>query len=192
VTRYLAAGIAVALAGVACGVLALRVIDDRGGPAIIIDDPLTDAEIVVAVEGAVATPGVYRLNGDARVQDALDAAGGVTADADLSGINRAARLHDQERLIIPTAVQEGVTDTTENAASRTVPTSTHTNSVSPININTADARTFETLPRIGPTLAARIVAYRNEHGPFRSVDELAQVEGISLDMVDELRPLITV
>ncbi|MEA2528922.1 MAG: competence protein ComEA, partial [Thermomicrobiales bacterium] len=61
-----------------------------------------------------------------------------------------------------------------------------------ININTASVELLDTLPGIGPAIAARIVAYREANGPFRSVDELAEVEGISLAMVDELRSLITV
>jgi competence protein ComEA len=177
--------------GFVVGLLLVDQIDQRNAPAIVIDDPRVDAKIVVSVEGAVVAPGTYSLSGDARVQNALDAAGGPTDDADLSGLNLAARLSDEERLIVPMLGEEGVRSPqsgTPGAGGQTpVPTASNL-----ININTADAATLETLPRIGPALAAAIIEYREKNGPFRSVDELAQVSGVSLAMVDELRALITV
>src|SRR5262249_54737015 len=159
----------------ASGYLLLRVWDDRSAPPIVIEDPRPDATIVVSIEGAVATPGVYHLPGDARVQAALAAAGGPAPNADLSRINAAARLHDEERLIIPTAAGA---DGADGGAAPTVPANPAAPGTVPININTASAATLDTLPGIGPVLAGRIVTYRETHGPFRSVDELAAVDGI--------------
>ncbi|MEA2524921.1 MAG: competence protein ComEA [Thermomicrobiales bacterium] len=188
--KLVVAGIACMAVGIALGVLVVGVLDDRAAPAIVIDDPRPDATIVVSVEGAVATPGVYHLKADARVQDALNAAGGPTAHADLARVNPAARLRDQERLYIPTLPSTG-----EPASGGATAAASATAGGSPagiININTAAVELLDTLPGIGPAIAARIVAYREANGPFRSVDELAEVEGISLAMVDELRSLITV
>jgi competence protein ComEA len=189
VVRNVAVGIAVLAMGAVLGVFVLRLWDDRSAPPIVIDDPRPNATIVVSVEGAVATPGVYHLRGDARVQEAIDAAGGAASNADLARINPAARLHDEERLIVPTAPVAG------NTVSGEGPTATSggvTSSVDLININTASAELLDTLPGIGEVLAGRIVAYREANGPFRSVDELAEVDGISLAMVDKIRSLITV
>jgi competence protein ComEA len=161
--------------------------DRRSAPPIIIEDPRPHATIVVAVDGAVATPGVYGLPGGARVQDALRVAGGTTRDADLALVNPAARLRDEDRLVVPTrrpavgAHTPGDGSPTEAAAA-----------AGKININTASAAELDTLPRIGPVLAQRIIDDRERNGPFRSVDELARVTGISPAMVEDLRPYLTV
>jgi len=189
--RYLVAGTAIAALAIALGVLSIGWLDDRAKPAIVIEDPRPNAAIVVSVEGAVATPGVYRLAGDARVQDALTAAGGAAANADLARVNPAARLHDEERLVVPlNEAARGVTAIP--GATMTVTVAAEPAGQTPININTAGADLLETLPGIGPALAEAIVAYRDANGPFQTVDELAEVKGISLKMVDEMRSLITV
>ena len=83
-----------ALVAAAAGALAVMLIDSRSAPPIVISDPAQDGPIVVSVEGAVARPGVYSLPGGSRVNDAIQASGGLTDDADVSGINLAARLRD--------------------------------------------------------------------------------------------------
>jgi competence protein ComEA len=189
VVRMVTACIAILATGAASGYLLLRVWDGRAAPPIVIEDPRPNATIVVSVEGAVATPGVYRLKGDARVQEALDAAGGPTSDADIARINPAARLHDEQRLIVPASAGHG------DAGGSAAPTAVSDGAgpaTALVNINTASAEMLDALPGIGPVLAERIVAYREANGPFRSVDELAEVDGISLAMVDEIRSLLTV
>lgn len=174
--------------------------DRRSAPPIIIEDPRPHATIVVAVDGAVATPGVYGLPGGARVQDALRAAGGTTRDADLALVNPAARLRDEDRLVVPTrrpavdAPTLGGGSPTEAAAGDAGwPDANGTSAAAAkININTASAAELETLPGIGPVLARRIIDDRERNGPFRSVDELARVTGISPAMVEDLRPYLTV
>ena len=184
-----------AIAGaVVVGLLLLR-IDDRSAPPIVIDDPLADATIVVAVEGAVASPGVYPLPADARAQDALDAAGGPAADADLAAVNPARRLEDQERLVVPRLGSDGagaVVAAEEAPAGPTAAVAAAPDAAAPIDVNAASAAQLDALPGIGPVLAQRIVDYRLEHGPYGTIDELANVEGISPRMVGELRPLVTV
>jgi len=179
-----------ALGGV-LGLLMINQIDRHRAPAIVIEDPRIGQKIVVVVEGEVVVPGTYDLSADARVQHALDAAGGPTKNADLSGLNLAARLRDEDRLIIPSRVVEAAGSPGSELGEPTNQTPTVSAS-NMININTADAATLDTLPGIGPKLAAAIIEYREENGSFRIVDDLALVSGISLAMVDEMRALITV
>lgn len=186
------------LGGIAAIVLVavvVRLFDASTAPPIVIEEAPA-AEIVVEVVGAVATPGVYRLPTDARQGDAVAAAGGLRADADAAAVNLARRLRDEERLVVPTIgpAAPAAPDSagTEGVAASVAPTGAAGAAAVPVNINTATVEQLETLPRIGPALAARIVAYREERGPFRSVEDLAAVEGISPQMVDELRSLVTV
>lgn len=190
-------GVVGALVGAALAASALLLYDEQSAPPIVIEDPRPDATIVVAVEGAVAAPGVFTLPGDARVHDALAAAGGTIPGADLSGINLAQRLRDEARVVVPRLAPPPTAKLSEAPdVAHAPPSSQHAKptpaSAAPININTATASQLDALPRIGPALAQRIIAYREAHGPFRIVDDLANVKGISPAMVEELRPLITV
>ncbi len=188
------------------GVLAVALVgalfiwlDDRSAPAIIIDDPRPDQTIVVVVEGAVVSPGVYSLPGDARTHDAIEAAGGRTVDADLASVNLARRLKDEERIVVavmvPTPDPNQAADLPSQpqpAKGTTVPGTDPSDLGMPIDLNLASAAEFETLPEIGPTLAQRIVDYRTENGPFQSVDDLTAIDGISQATVDAVRELLTV
>lgn len=158
-----------------------------------------DATIAVDVRGGVATPGVALLPGNARVADAVAAAGGLTADADVSRINLAARLADGQRLSIPTGGQPvalasspATTDSGEQTGPATVPEPTGTSSARLVNLNTATAVELKSLPGIGDVLAGRIVEYRDANGPFRTVDQLREVRGVSAKLVENIRPLVTV
>jgi competence protein ComEA len=158
---------------------------DSSTPQEAIGEPGVQPTIVVAIEGAVGTPGVYELPGGSRVQHALNAAGGLTANADLASVNPAAPLEDGERIIVPfqkTPAPVGQLNQTPPAEAPPVGL---------LNINTATADELDELPGIGDVIAERIVAYRESHGAFASIEELAEVSGISERMVDDLRPLIT-
>ncbi len=184
------AGITAAIVAAAASALAITFLDARSAPPIIIANP--DTSIVVSVEGAVAHPGVYTLPRDARVNDAVVAAGGLSADADLSAINLAARLRDGQRLMVP-SVSETSGDQARATDASPVPShASATSQTGLININTATVEELDALPGIGPAKAQAIVDYRTAHGPFRTVDELVLVDGISLAMLDRLRSLITV
>jgi len=144
--------------------------------------PGTDVgTIVVAVAGRVAHPGLVRLPAGSRVQDAIDAAGGVLPNTDISLINLARKLVDGELLLI------GVTAAPQ--AGGAAPGAT---SGGLVNINLATLAELDTLPGIGPALAQRIVDYRTAHGGFRSIDELRKVEGIGDAKFAEIKDRVTV
>lgn len=142
--------------------------------------------IVVHVVGAVREPGVIELPLGSRVVDAIAAARGPTDDAALAGVNLARELVDGEQLLVPTA---------EQLAAGTVPSNSGAAPGSLagglVKLNSADATELDSLPGIGPAIAARIIAWRDEYGPFRSVDELLAVSGIGEKTLDGFRDLVT-
>lgn len=152
-------------------------------------------EMYVHVAGAVKSPGVYRLKPGDRVIDAVAAAGGATAEAAPDALNLAAPVSDGERVYVPTrreAAQAGPAhQPTYGSGSATSP-STGTSRPRVVNLNRATAADLETLPGIGPSLAQRILDYRRDHGPFRTVEELQNVSGIGPKKFEELRPYVTV
>lgn len=142
--------------------------------------------VVVAVTGRVHHPGLIRLPSGARVADAVDAAGGVLPDTDLSFVNLARKLTDGELVTIGVSPPPGV------AAAPGADTPAGGPAAGPVNLNTATAAQLEALPGIGPVLAQHIVDYRTRHGQFRSIDELQQVEGLGAARFKQLKPLVTV
>lgn len=140
-------------------------------------------EVVVHVAGAVSAPGVYTLPTDSRVDDAVRAAG-ATADADLSQLNLAQKLVDGQKITVPAGETPAPAD---NAAP-----SDSGQSGALININTATREELETLPSIGEVRAQAIIAYREEHGGFRTTDELMEVSGIGEKIFADISPHITV
>src|SRR3954453_5152520 len=144
------------------------------------------ASVVVDVAGAVAKPGVYRLTTADRVEDALKRAGGATHRADLSQINRAAKLEDGRQILVPTrapAVTAAVAP--PGAPGAAAPSQ-------PINLNTATLEQLDTLDGVGPATAQKILDYRKEHGGFGSVDELDQIPGIGEKRLAALRDHVRV
>lgn len=200
-TRVSLAG---AIAAVAAAALALTAalliaLDERAAPPIIVEDPLVDATIVVAVGGAVASPGVYPLRAGARLGDLLAAAGGPAPDADLAAVNPARRLRDEDHLVIPrrgsppaVAVGPSLPAVTPGSASAAADAPAPPAAARQLDLNVASVQELDGLPGIGPALAERIVAHRERNGPFRALEELARISGISPRMVEELRPLARV
>lgn len=133
------------------------------------------------VSGAVVEPGVYTLATGARVQDVIRAAGGAIADADLDSLNLAAVLRDQDRIIVPHQGAAPAPDSAEINRSQMLLL---------VDINTADSAELQTLPGIGPVYADRIIKYRSEFGPFESVEQLVQVNGIGEKTLADLLPFI--
>ena len=180
-----------------------------------------EATVRVHVAGAVNNPGVYTLPAQGRAVDAIAAASGAAADADLDRVNLAGALSDGVQIYVPhrgeTAAPAQIqpnggtanagqgnaaNGAAQNGASqggahpqpaRTLtPAGSAQKGSTPVNINTATAEELQTLPRIGPAMAQRIIAWREAHGGFRSVDELDAVPGIGPSMLENLRPLVTV
>lgn len=147
-------------------------------------DPPTGApgvvqpEVVVHVVGQVGQPGLVRLPEGSRVADAIDAAGGAGAEADLSGINLARVLVDGEQVVVPRPGEQA--------------TGAPSGGTSLLDLNSADAAALDGLPGVGPVLAQRIVEWRTEHGAFTVVDELAEVTGIGPAVLSGVRDLVRV
>lgn len=131
-------------------------------------------KIIIYIIGCVKTPGVYELDVDSRVSNAVDAAGGLSETADLTKINLAYKLEDGQKITIPSindktdedsTYEDFITDSSENTISQTNSTSAQKSSI--VNINSATQTELETLPGIGPSIASKIISYRNENGKFR-------------------------
>jgi competence protein ComEA len=141
------------------------------------DSPTTTSgQLHVHAAGAVAQPGVVTVPVGSRVTDVVAAAGGPAADADLNQINLAAPVRDGERVYVP---HQGETALIATAGGDTAGV---------VNINEADQAALETLPGVGPATAQAIIEYRNEHGRFRSVDDLLNVRGIGPAKLAEIKP----
>lgn len=162
-----------------------------GEPITLLPAP-TKVPVAVHVIGAVPRPGLYEFAEGARVQDAIDAAGGLLASANVDAVNLAALLMDGEQLNIP--YKDGVAPTEPPAALELPgsPTETTSENTDLININTASLEELDSLPGIGPTTAQRIIDYRTENGPFTTIDQIMDVSGIGPATYDEIKNLITV
>ncbi|MDF2917596.1 MAG: competence protein ComEA [Microbacterium sp.] len=148
-------------------------------------DSDTGAAVYVHVHGAVVSPGLYRLDADARVVDAVAAAGGFSDTADPAGVNLARTVTDGEQLFVPEPGQAP-----PESAGGGAPGGAGTDGL--VDLNTADAAALDTLPRVGPALAERIIAWREENGRFTSVEDLLAVSGIGEKMLEALRDRVRV
>lgn len=137
--------------------------------------------VVVHVAGAVTRPGVHTLDAGARVVDAVAAAGGPLADAELDALNLAATVADGQRIYVPLVGE--VVIGPDSVASVGPPV--------PVDVNRASVTELEALPGVGPAIAAEIVAERERRGPYTSVDDLLRVRGIGPAKLAALRDLAT-
>jgi competence protein ComEA len=140
--------------------------DAAGGPRVVVD-----------VKGAVRRPGVYRLQTGARAYDAIRRAGGLSHRADRIGVNLAARVVDGGEVVVPTRGTAGAAPAAASGGSSAGASADPTAPLA-IDLNTATPEELEQLDGVGPATAAKIVAYRTEHGGFASIDELDEVSGI--------------
>lgn len=142
------------------------------------------ASVMVHVVGAVRRPGVYTLAEGARVRDAVESAGGLLPDAVPAMVNFARPLTDGEQVVIPDEDQAAKGAPVGGAApSAAAPASAL------VNINTADAALLDTLPGVGPSTAAKIIADREKNGPFKSLEDLTRVSGIGPKRVEQMEGL---
>lgn len=188
--RGAAALVAVALlAAAVAGVVAFRsrpqevvvpAVEAAGAPLPGASAGAAGGEVVVAVAGKVRTPGLVRLPAGSRVDDAVRAAGGPVAGADLGLLNLARRLVDGEQVLVGVDPPAGAPAAGGGTAGGL------------LNLNAASTSDLDGLPGIGPVLAQRIVDWRTENGPFASVDQLREVTGIGEAKFQDLQAKVTV
>jgi competence protein ComEA len=172
--------------------IALRLHAHSGGgaaPAVALDPapaqaaraPASTRELWVDVAGAVRRPGLYKVPAGSRLAAALERAGGVSRRGEQAGVNLASPLHDGQQVIVPRRGAAAAAPGASSAAGAAGPAS------GPISLAQATEAQLETLDGIGPALAGRILQYREQHGGFRSLDELKEVSGIGDKRFEALR-----
>lgn len=164
---------------------------DDGDPSSGSKKAIAASEVYVDVDGAVVTPGVYRLREGARVAQAIDAAGGLTPEADVAGLNRASKVVDGQKIYVPHVGEQQTVDVVagsgpgEASAGASVASDL-------VNINTANASELQTLSGIGPSMAQSIIDERTQNGPFTSIDDLMRVSGIGEKKFAKIKDCICV
>ena len=164
-------------------------------------------EIMVYITGEVKNPGIYELEENSRIKDVIEKAGGLKETADITDINLATILQDEDKITIPSKEEnkqekQNTEKIQSNKQSKTTEKSQNTTSISTnttgknqntkVNINTATQTELETLPGIGPSTASKIVSYRKENGKFKSIEEIKKVNGIGESKYKKIKELIKV
>ena len=178
--RWLVIGLMAAPLLIGIGVLVDRQLQGPQPLEINLAETPSASEIQVYVAGAVNRPGVYFLSDGDRWIDAVEAAGGPTADADVEAINLALRLHDEDQVLVPRLGEPAVLGSAQNPQHEL------------ININTASAAVLDSLPGIGEVRSQSIVDSRQRDGPFSRIEELVERKLIPQSVLDQIRELITV
>ena len=190
VVLLLALGITVVVGIVQSGASAPEVvpIDGPSASSGAANADVSAGSLYVHVSGAVARPGLYRLEGGARLVDAVAAAGGFAEDADEAGVNLARPVSDGEQVVVPVvgAAPAAGSGAAGGGAAGGVAGDAR------VNLNTATVADLDTLPRVGPAIAQRIIDWRTTNGRFSAVDDLLSVPGIGEKMLESLRPLVAV
>lgn len=152
--------------------------------------------VVVHMTGCVKNPGVVKLKEGSRIEDAIEAAGGLTDDADISNVNLAYVLDDGTKIKIPSVNEIGKDDSyISEESGADVILNENTGGVeksSIVNINKASEVELQTLPGIGASLAGRIIEYRETNGKFKSIEDIKNVSGIGEAKFDSIKDFITV
>ncbi|MEW1819732.1 helix-hairpin-helix domain-containing protein [Arthrobacter sp. NPDC080031] len=150
--------------------------------------------LTVHVAGAVKSPGIVRVPAGARVFDAIAAAGGADPAAHLDSLNLAAVVQDAAKIHVPRTGEAAPSQPVGPAGGAPTAggTGAGTSASGKVNLNTATAEELDTLPKVGPVLAKRIVEWRQQHGPFASVEDLDAVDGVGPKLMESLLPLVTV
>jgi competence protein ComEA len=187
-------------AGIAAGALFVSLSGRTRPAAIVITPPSptatrlpdpTQAPIKVYISGEVVAPAVYELPAGAIVQDAIEAAGGMTSDAAVERVNLALPLSSGMHIHIPTVDQaEGGQPLIDTSGSDTILSEGTAGQL--INLNTASMEELERLPGIGPSTAQKIIDYREANGPFSTVEDIQNVSGIGPGKLEQIQDLVTV
>lgn len=145
---------------------------------------IKNKEIVVEIKGEVKKPDIYWMKEDSIIEDLINEAGGITEEADISGINRAELLKNHQSIVIPN-IKDGAVVTNST-------TTSGVNKDGKININTATVGELDTLPGIGPARAADIISYREQNGGFKSIEDIKNIKGIGDASFEKLKDKITI
>ena len=152
--------------------------------------------IVIHITGSVKTPGIVKLKEGSRIEDAIQAAGGLTEDADISKVNLAYILEDGTKLKIPSSVDiEGLENEdvlSKNSGEGILENDEENKTTSTININRATQADLESLPGIGPSLASKIISYREQNGKFAKQEDIKNVSGIGDSKYQKIKDYIYV
>ena len=193
-------------AAVVALVVAVRLLagGDGGDPAAVTVEPHATASpgaaatppppmhLLVHVAGEVRRPGVYRVPRGGRVHDAVQLAGGLTARAEQAGVNLVARVTDGQQVVVPRrGAAPAATGMAGSGAGAPGAGSGGAPAGAKVSLGSATLEQLDAIDGIGPTLAKRILEYRDQHGGFRSVDELRQVDGIGAKRFESLREAVT-
>ena len=154
----------------------------------IVEEPEEKEKIKVHIAGSVVSEGIVELEEGARVADAIDQAGGTTADANMNQVNLAYKVQDGQKIYIPNINEEEYEITEDMEGIQNI---YETNS-DIININTATQTELELLPGIGPSTASKIIKYREENGEFKTIDDIKNVSGIGDAKFESIKDQITV
>jgi competence protein ComEA len=165
-----------------------------------VSEPSPDQPVVVSVVGLVKQPGLVTVTPGMRVSDAVDAAGGPVAGADLIGLNMARKVTDGEQILVGIASRPGtapvmgssISSSTSGEAQMPPTGGTSTAPEELVDLNTATPEQFETLPGVGPVTAAAIIAWRDANGRFANVEQLGEVDGIGPARLAKLHDLVHV
>lgn len=164
-------------------------------------------KIMVYITGEVKNPGIYELEENSRIKEVIEKAGGLKETADITDINLATILQDEDKITIPSKEEnkqekQNTEKIQSNKQSKTTEKSQNTTSIltnatgknqnTKVNINTATQTELETLPGIGPSIASKIVSYRKENGKFKSIEEIKKVSGIGESKYANIKELIKV
>ena len=154
-------------------------------------EAVPERTIFIHVAGSVSAPGLYELQEGARVNDAIKLAGWFTDEADQTSLNLARALTDGEQLFVPSKNSESGS-VSSNASISFNSNANVSGTVPKINVNRANEGDLQSIPGVGPSLAAKIIKDRESNGPFASVDDLTRVSGIGEKKLESMREFITI
>ena len=193
-------GVVIAFLG--AGLINLVSAPPRGHP-VMLTPPNSPAPLMVHVSGAVIHPGVYTLPPQSRIWDAVQSAGGFAPGADQDALNLAAFIEDGNQIVVPVHQRAAPTEFNPTASPPTTdlgPAASPTAGTPqptpyprlhfPVDINSASSEDLESLPQIGQVRAARIIAYRSSHGPFKRIEDIRNVYDITPEVYAAIRDLI--
>ena len=182
----------IAVVAAAAAVAAILLISNRtegeevtaDNQSIVSEETVADT-VYVDIGGEVKSPKVVELNDGSRVEDAIEAAGGLTDKADIRDINRAAFVNDGDKIYIPSV------DSEDAAGGGSAGMAAVQNSTGKVNINTADSEELQTITGVGPVTAEKIISYRESNGRFSRIEDIKNVSGIGDKTFEKMKDSIT-